>query len=119
MDRLLWVAQALVALVFFLSGMFKATMSKERMAATGQTGVALYPLPFIRFIAVCKILGAVGIILPAALRIAPLLTPVAAIGLAIIMIGAAATHWKRKELRNVATNMVLLLLCLFVAWGRA
>jgi uncharacterized membrane protein YphA (DoxX/SURF4 family) len=118
-DRLLWVAQGLVTLVFFLSGMLKATMSKERMAATGQTGVAPYPLPFMRFIAVCEILGAVGIILPAALQIAPLLTPMAAIGLAIIMIGAAATHWKLKELRNVATNIILLLLCLFVAWGRA
>jgi hypothetical protein len=119
MNKLLWVAQCLVAMVFFLSGMFKATMSKARMAATGQTGVARYPLPFIRFIAVCEILGAIGIILPIDLQIAPSLTPMAAIGLAIIMIGAAATHWKLKELRNVATNMILLLLCLFVAWGRA
>src|SRR5579864_3169345 len=119
MDALLWVAQGLVALVFFLSGVLKSTMSKERMAATGQTGPALYHLPFIRVIAVCEILGACGITLPAALHIEPLLTPVAAIGLAIIMIGAAATHWKLKEPRNVATNLVLLVLCLFIAWGRA
>jgi DoxX-like family len=54
------------------------------MVATGQTGVVPYPLPFIRFIAGCELLGAGGIILPVVLHIEPFLAPVAAIGLAII-----------------------------------
>lgn len=115
----LWVVQGILAVVFVSSGISKSTLSKERMIATGQTGVAAYPLPFIRVIAALEIVGAVGLIAPQAFAVSAILTPLAAIGLAIIMLGAAASHWRLGEFTQVfGVNLVLLLACLFVAWGR-
>jgi uncharacterized membrane protein YphA (DoxX/SURF4 family) len=118
MNTLLWTLQVLLAIVYLISGGQKSTQSKERMIATGQTGVRDYSLPFIRFIATCELLGAVGLILPRALGVAPLLTPIAAIGLAILMVGAARAHTRLHEPRNVAINLVLIVALAFVAIGR-
>ena len=118
MSIALWICQGVLAAVFLSSGVSKSLQSKERMVATGQTGVQAYGLPFIRFIAVAELGGAVGLIVPRATSIAPVLTPLAAVGLGIIMIGAARAHARLHEPKNVATNLVLLALCLFVAIGR-
>ena len=118
MNSVMWLAQGLLALVFSFSGAVKGTQSKERLLATGQTGVRDYPIGFIRFIAACELLGAVGLILPWATTIAPVLTPLAALGLGIIMIGAARAHARLHEPRNVAANLVLLSLCVLVLLGR-
>lgn len=118
MNIMLWICQALLALVFAGSGILKSTQSKERLLATGQTGVRDYPIGFIRFIATCELLGAVGLIVPWSSQLLPVLTPIAAIGLSAIMIGAARAHTKLHEPRNVATNITLLALCVFVAIGR-
>jgi hypothetical protein len=72
----------------------------------------------IKLIGTVEVLAAIGLILPAVLDIAPVLVPLAAVGLILLMIGAAVTHGRRKESRNVAVNVVLLLLAAFVAWGR-
>jgi hypothetical protein len=72
----------------------------------------------IRLIAVAEILGTLGLILPGATRIALVLTPVAATGLAIIMIGAVVTHARRHESKSVVVNAVLLALTVIVAVGR-
>jgi VIT1/CCC1 family predicted Fe2+/Mn2+ transporter len=64
------------------------------------------------------VLGAAGLILPAALDIVPVLVPIAATGLALLMLGAAVTHARRKESTNIVVNIVLLALAAFVAWGR-
>jgi uncharacterized membrane protein YphA (DoxX/SURF4 family) len=118
MNTLLWILQALVAAVFVSSGTIKGTQSKPRLLASGQTGVRDYPIGFIRFIAGCEVLGAVGLIAPTATGILPVLTPLAAIGLGIIMIGAARAHARLHEPRNIATNLVLLALCAIIAIGR-
>jgi len=70
----------------------------------------------IRFIGIAEVLGALGLILPAALRILPILTPLAAIGLAIIMSLATALHASKGE--PIVTQVAFLLLTLFVVWGR-
>ena len=114
----LWVVQGLLAAVFLSSGMAKSVMSRERLRQTGQTGAAVMPMPFVRFVAVCEMLGAVGLVLPLWLGVAPVLTPVAAACLGILMVGAARIHLRLREPRSVAANMVLLGLCAFVAWGR-
>lgn len=114
----LWICQGLLAAVFFWSGWHKSVQSKERMVATGQTGVQAYSLPFIRFIAAAELCGAVGLIVPRAIRILPVLTPLAAVGLGIIMIGAARAHARLHEPKNIAVNLVLLALLAFVAIGR-
>ena len=64
MNIALWIGQVILAGVFAASGAAKSTMSPERMAATGQTGVALFPLPIVRFTAVMELTAAVGLILP-------------------------------------------------------
>jgi uncharacterized membrane protein YphA (DoxX/SURF4 family) len=118
MNILLWICQGLLAIVFSTSGFLKATQSKPRMLATGQTGVRDYPLGFIRFIATAELLGAAGLIVPGAFHLWPRLTASAALGLSIIMVGAARAHWRLHEPRNVATNVTLLCLSGFVAVGR-
>jgi uncharacterized membrane protein YphA (DoxX/SURF4 family) len=82
-NRLLWTAQILLALLFLLAGTMKFVLPVEKM----QGPVAL-PLAFIRFIGTAEVLGALGLVLPGLLRIRTHLTPLAASGLLIIMIGA-------------------------------
>jgi len=118
MNIAIWVCQVLLAGVFLFSGMQKITQTKERMLATGQTGVRDYPLGFIRFIAAMELLGAVGLVVPWATHVLPLLTPLAAVGLGIIMVGAGRAHARLHETRNVVANGVLLAICLFVAIAR-
>ncbi|MDQ2654207.1 MAG: DoxX family protein [Chloroflexota bacterium] len=85
-NRALWIAQGLLAVFFLFVGFSKVTTSNEVLAT-------LFPLPaeFIRFIGLCEALGALGLVLPLALKIRPELTSLAAAGLTIIMIGAAGT----------------------------
>jgi uncharacterized membrane protein YphA (DoxX/SURF4 family) len=118
MDIALWSAQVLLAVVFAGSGVAKSTMSKERLLATGQTGAASFPMPVVRFTASMELLAAIGLIVPWATGIAHVLTPVAAVGLGIVMVGAAGSHMRLGERRNVAANGVLFALCLFVAINR-
>jgi hypothetical protein len=69
-------------------------------------------------IVVAQILGAIGLILLAVLHVAPVLVPLAAVGLMLVMLGAAVVHARRHELPNVAVTTVLLILAAVVAWGR-
>ena len=113
-----WIVSAVLAVVFLGSGAAKLTMSRERLIATGQTGIAIYPMPVVRFTAACELLGAVGVVGPWATGIAPVLTPAAAVGLGLVMIGAAYAHTRLHEPRNVAANAVLFSACVFVAVAR-
>jgi hypothetical protein len=118
MNIYLWIAQGILALMFLGSGIAKSAMSREKMLATGQTGAASQPIGLVRFIACCEILGAAGLILPPVLGIGRFLTPLAAMGLAVIMIGAARIHARLREPRAVAVNIALLAACVFVVYGR-
>jgi hypothetical protein len=84
LNRALWTAQALVALLFLFAGSMKFIMPAEKM----QQGSVILPIAFIHFIGICECLGALGLILPGVFRIRTSLTPLAAAGLTIIMIGA-------------------------------
>ncbi|HWB27007.1 MAG TPA: DoxX family protein [Chitinophagaceae bacterium] len=119
MNTILWAAQILLAAVFFYSGVNKGIYSEKQLIARGQTGVVNLPLPFIRFIGISGMLGAVGIIVPQALGVLPVLTTVAAAGLGIIMVPAAFIHYKLHEPKNVLTNVVLFAMAAFVVLGRA
>jgi len=85
MNRALWIIQVLLALVFLFAGGAKLVMSVAEMNAGSPMPL---PGPFLRFIGAAEIAGALGLILPGALRIRPGLTPLAAAGLTIVMIGA-------------------------------
>lgn len=129
MNTALWAAQILLAVTFLGSGSAKLFWSKERMLASGQSGVALFPLPVLRLTATAELLAAVGLVAPRATGIAPVLTPVAALGLIIVMIGALWSHSRLlradraagrgwSEARNLGINLLIIALCVFVAVGR-
>lgn len=125
MNTLLWFFQGIVAAVFLYSGLNKSILDQQTLVAKGQTGVSGLSMGFIRFIGISEVLGAAGLIFPFWLRIAPVLTPVSAGCFALIMVLAAITHTRlllrtgnKRELQNIATNAVLLSLCVLIAWGR-
>jgi uncharacterized membrane protein YphA (DoxX/SURF4 family) len=115
----LWIIAGVLAFVFAGSGIMKLVQSKEKLVASGTGGWAAHWSPAsIKLIGVAEILGAIGLILPAALHVVPILVPLAAVGLILVMLGAAVVHTRRHELPNVAINVVLLILAAVVAWGR-
>ncbi|MCG5211928.1 DoxX family protein [Streptosporangium sp. KLBMP 9127] len=117
MNTFLWILQAVMAVVFALSGLMKATQPADKLAVRLPWVKDFTPAQ-VRLIGLVEVLGALGLILPAATGIAPILTPLAAAGLAVIMLGAAATHVRRKEAPAVVVNVVLLALTAFIAWER-
>jgi uncharacterized membrane protein YphA (DoxX/SURF4 family) len=114
----LWIVQILLALAFLMVGTLKATQPIDKLAARMQWVKSLRPQWLVRVIGVLEVLGAIGLILPAVTGILPWLTPVAAIGLVLTMIGAALLHTRRGEVSHIAPNVVLLLLAAFVVVGR-
>ena len=115
----LWIIAGVLAFAFAGSGIMKLVQSKEKLVASSTGGWAEHWSPAsIKLVGVAEILGAVGLILPAVLHVAPILVPLAAVGLVFVMIGAAVVHGRRHELPNVAINVVLPILAALVAWGR-
>ncbi len=118
MNAILWILQILLALVFLITGAIKIIRPKEQLAA--QMGwVDDVSQPVVRLIGFVEILGAVGVILPFLTGIMPWLTPLAAAGLALTMVGAIFTNYRLKELPMVGLNTVLLVLALLVVVGRS
>src|SRR5438045_8227504 len=111
----LWVVQGLLAVLFLLAGVPKLIMTPEQMAAPGPIQL---PVLFIRFIGVCEILGAIGMVLPGLTGIKPGLAPLGAAGLLIIMIGATVINLVDGPQAAAMITVVLGLLCAVVIWGR-
>ena len=118
MNLALWIVAIVLAAAFVGSGLVKEVVPKDKLVTAGQGWAQDYSQTNIRLIGLAEILGAIGLVLPAAMHIAPILVPLAAVGLALVMAGAAAVHARRKEAPMVAMNAVLLVLAVFVAWGR-
>jgi uncharacterized membrane protein YphA (DoxX/SURF4 family) len=118
MNGMLWIFQRLLALVLLITGTMKIIRPKEQLAA--QMGwVNDVSEPVIRLIGFVEILGAAGLILPSVTGILSWLTPLAAAGLALTMVGATLIHYWRKELTMVGLKTVLLVLALLVVVGRS
>jgi uncharacterized membrane protein YphA (DoxX/SURF4 family) len=111
----LWIAQGLLAAIFLFAGGVKLIMPIEEMLK--QMPI---PLPgwFVRFTGIVELLGALGLILPWLLRIRLGLTPLAAAGLVIVMIGATAYNLAAGDVASALITLVVGLLCAFVAYGR-
>jgi uncharacterized membrane protein YphA (DoxX/SURF4 family) len=114
----LWIIAGLLALAFLAAGAMKLAQPKEKLAASGMAWVEDFSPAMIKTIGALEVLAAIGLILPAVLDIAPVLVPLAALGLAVMMVGAAITHVRRKENQMVFVNVLLLVLALAVAIGR-
>jgi uncharacterized membrane protein len=117
MSIFLWIVQAVLAVLFAMAGVMKSTQPKDKLVEK-LPWVADFSPGAVRFIGIVELVGALGLILPAATGIATALTPLAAVGLGITMLLAAAYHARKKELPAIGLNAVLLILAALVAWGR-
>lgn len=117
MNVTLWILQILLAAAFLAAGLTKVSQPREKLAAR-MAWVESTSQGAVKGIGSLEVLAGLGLILPAATGIAPILTPLAASGLVLIMIGAAVLHARRKEPQMVGFNAVLLILAAIVAWGR-
>ena len=113
MNIALWIFQALLALLFLFAGAMKFVMSVEEMTKQ-------MPLPgwFLHFIGVCEVLGGLGLVLPWLTQIRPGLTPIAAAGLVIIMVGATVITLMIMDIAAALFPLVVGILAAFVAYGR-
>ncbi|MBA2554695.1 MAG: DoxX family protein [Geodermatophilaceae bacterium] len=118
MNVVLWVVAGLLAAAFLSSGAFKLSQPQDTLIAAGQGWVEGFPAGQVKAIGALEVLAAVGLILPALLDVAPILVPVAASGLVLLMIGALVTNARRNERSQMGLNVVLATMAVFVAWGR-
>jgi len=117
MNVVLWIIAGVLAAAFLAAGLTKLTQPREKLAAT-MGWVEDFSPGTVKLIGGLEVLAAIGLILPAALDVVPVLVPLAAVGLVALMVGAAITHARRKETPMIAINVVLLLLAVVVVWGR-
>jgi uncharacterized membrane protein YphA (DoxX/SURF4 family) len=113
----LWIVQGLLAAMFLMAGITKSTQPREKLLKQ-MPWVDDFSMPVVRLIGVSELAAGLGLVLPAATGIAPVLTPLAAVGLVIIMLAAMVVHARRKEMQGIVFNVVLLIAAAFVAWGR-
>ncbi|MFC0264194.1 DoxX family protein [Fontibacter flavus] len=113
----LWVAQVVLALMFLMAGAMKSTQPVEELAKS-MSWVNDFSAGMVKFIGVSELLGGIGLLLPAILRIKPILTPLAAMGLFTVMVFAFAYHVSKGEYGLLPINLVLGTIALFIAWGR-
>ena len=118
MNILLWIIQILLALIFLFSGILKLVIPADVLMAKAPPGSTQFPALFLKFIGVAETLGGLGLILPGIFHRRQELTPLAAAGLVIIMIGAVAVSVMDHGLMAGVTPLIVGLLCLFVAYGR-
>jgi uncharacterized membrane protein YphA (DoxX/SURF4 family) len=113
----LWIFAGVLAAVFLLAGTMKVAAPKEKLLST-MAWAKTWPEPRLKALGAVEVLGAIGLILPRALDIAPVLTPIAAVGCAIVMFGATIVHTRMKDYAGLAMPSLLLILAVVVAAGR-
>ncbi|MEK6283600.1 MAG: DoxX family protein [Acidobacteriota bacterium] len=118
MNIALWIIQVLLALLFLFAGGTKLVLPIEVLMAQGSPNQIVLPALLMKFIGLCEVLGALGLVLPGLLRIKPGLTPLAASGLVILMIGAIALTVAADGVAAGLVPLVVGLLATFVAYGR-
>ena len=117
MSTFVWILQIVLAVGFLMAGVMKLTQPRAKLAPQ-MAWVDDFSDGQVKAIGVVEVAAALGLILPAATGIAPVLTPLAAAGLVVVMISAAATHLRRHEPQFIPVNATLLILASTVAWAR-
>lgn len=117
MSTALWILQGLLAFAFAMAGSMKLLRTRDQLSAT-MGWVEDFGAGTIKMIGTLEILAVVGLVLPGLTGIAPVLTPLAAFGLVLLMIGAAAAHLRRREWGNLVPVAFLGAMAAVVAWGR-
>lgn len=118
MNILLWILQILLGLLFLFAGGMKLVKSAAELIAMGPPEQIVFSAWFYKFIGLVEVLGGLGLILPGLLRRQQYLTPLAAAGLAILMIGAVVVSVIPFGLAGGIAPLITGLLCAFVAYGR-
>ncbi|MFN8564140.1 MAG: DoxX family protein [Anaerolineae bacterium] len=119
METFVWVVQILLALAFFMAGIMKLTQPIDKLETRLSWIESINPRNMVRGIGLVEVLGALGLILPAVTGILPVLTPLAAAGLVLTMLGAVSLHVRRGDaIARAMPSVVLLALAVFVAYGR-
>ncbi len=118
MNVVLWIVAGVLAAVFLASGLMKLAQPRKKIVDSGMGWAADVSDGAVKGIGALEVLGALGLILPAVFGVATVLVPLAAAGLALVMVGAAVTHARRRENQMIVVNVVLFALAVFVAWGR-
>jgi uncharacterized membrane protein YphA (DoxX/SURF4 family) len=116
MNTTIWIIQSLMAVLFVFHGI--AMFNPPPPVQESVIKKMGYSLPFLRIIGTLEVLGGFGLILPSWARVMPILSPLAALGLVIIMIGAAVSHARQGEGKQTVATSVVTLLVAFVAIGR-
>ncbi|WP_432986440.1 DoxX family protein [Dactylosporangium sp. CA-233914] len=117
MNVLLWVLQIVLGAAFLLAGLMKVSQPTEKLAKN-MTWVNRYSTGTVRFVGTTEILGGLGLILPWATGIATILTPLAAVGIALIMVLAIVDHVRAKEYPMIGINVILGAIAVVIAIGR-
>ena len=113
----LWVAQVILAAMFIMAGAMKSTQPIEQLGAS-MSWVNNFSAGMVRFIGISELLGGIGLLLPSLLRIKPVLTPLAALGLFTVMVFALVYHITKGEYESLGINVILGSIAFFIAWGR-
>ncbi len=117
MNTVIWIVQILLAFVFGMVGIGKLTQPREKLQEK-MKWVEDFSARTLKGIGALELLAAIGLVLPALTGILPTLTPLAAAGLILTMIGAMITHIRRREMGMLIPNIILLLMGTFVVYGR-
>ena len=117
MSTFVWILQIVLAVGFLMAGAMKLTQPRAKLTPQ-MAWVEDFSDSQVKAIGLIEVAAAVGLILPAATDIAPVLTPLAAAGLVVVMISAAATHLRRHEAQFIPVNATLLILASIVVWAR-
>jgi uncharacterized membrane protein YphA (DoxX/SURF4 family) len=117
MNTTIWLVQSVLAFGFLMAGAMKLTQPREKLAPQ-MAWIEDFSDTQVKLVGLAEVAGALGLILPRATDVAPVLTPLAAVGLVLVMIGAAVTHLRRHENQFVAINGLLLVLASVVVWAR-
>jgi hypothetical protein len=118
MQIALWIVSGVLAAGFIGGGIARAVLPIDTLTKMQLGWVADIPRPLVRTISAFEILGGIGLILPVLTGILPILTPIAACGLALVMLGGLVFHLSRHEWKNVPITVVLAGLAIFVAVQR-
>jgi uncharacterized membrane protein YphA (DoxX/SURF4 family) len=118
MNTILLIIQGMLAVMFLMAGVQKSILSVEKLVKSGLNWAVRIPIIQLRFIGISEFLGAIGLILPWALGLFPILTPISATALVLVMIMAAFHHLRFNEGKAILFNAALLILSAFVAYGR-
>jgi uncharacterized membrane protein YphA (DoxX/SURF4 family) len=118
MNILLWIIQILLALMFLFAGGLKLVFPADQLQAQAPAGAVHFSNLFMKFIGVCEVVGALGLVLPGLFRIRKGLTALAALGLLIIMIGAVIISPIGQGIGAAIPPLIIGLLCAFVAYER-